>query len=199
MRHRRPAKAAKPSDRPKPPPWLKVENGVTQPQFDLADAVEETLFVETTVDSDLDGKRDRVRLQLSRPGETETAGIKVPVIFEHSPYRYNIGGGTNHNVDFDVMPQEGHPPTSQRRSLAAGRPVSKATPDLPGSLDNYWVPRGYAVVLGESIGTGFSDGCPTVGDQKETLGTKAIIDWLNGRAPAWNEAGRAGHRRLDHR
>ena len=51
------------------------------------------------------------------------------------------------------------------------------------------MPRGYAVVLGESIGTGYSDGCPTVGDDKETQGTKAIIDWLNGRAQAWNEAG----------
>ena len=177
------------SERPKPPPWLKVENGATQPQFSLADAVEETLYVETPVDSDLDGKRDRVRLRLSRPGETESGNIKVPVVFEHSPYRYNTGGGTNHNVDFEVMPQEGISPRTLRRSLAAGTPVSKASPDLPGSLDNYWVPRGYAVVLGESIGTGFSDGCPTVGDQKETLGTKAIIDWLNGRAPAWNEQG----------
>ena len=180
--------SGKPSDRPTPPPWLKVENGVTQPQFALTDAIEETLFVETTVDSDLDGKRDRVRLKLSRPGETETAGIKVPVVFEHSPYRYNTGGGVNHNVDFDVMPQEGLTP-NQLRALAKGQPVSKANPDLPGSLDNFWVPRGYAVVLGESIGTGFSDGCPTVGDLKETLGTRAIIDWLNGRAPAWNEAG----------
>ena len=186
----KPAKPpARPSARPKPPPWLKVENGATQPQFDLADAVEETLYVETRVDSDLDGKRDRVRLQLSRPGETESSNIKVPVVFEHSPYRYNVGGGTNHNVDYSVMPQEGNQPRNQRRSFAAGQSVSKSAPDLPGSLDNYWVPRGYAVVLGESIGTGFSDGCPTVGDQKETLGTQAIIDWLNGRAPAWNEAG----------
>ncbi len=184
----RAAPAAAPTARPEPPPWLKVENGATQPQFALADAIEETLFVETTVDSDLDGKRDRVRVKLSRPGETESDGIKVPVVFEHSPYRYNTGGGVNHNVDFDVMPQEGLTP-DDRRSLARGRAVSKANPDLPGSLDNYWVPRGYAVVLGESIGTGFSDGCPTVGDQKETLGTKAIIDWLNGRAPAWDEQG----------
>ena len=161
-----------------PPPWLKVENGVTVPQFDLANAVEETLFVQTEVDSDLDGVRDRVRVRLSRPGETETRGIKVPVIFEHSPYRYNTGGGQNHNVDFSVLPQEGIQPTAARTSGAAAAPRA----DLPGSLDNYWVPRGYAVVLGESIGTGFSDGCPTVGDMKETLGTKAVIDWLNGRA-----------------
>jgi X-Pro dipeptidyl-peptidase len=177
-------------DRPTPPPWLKVENGVSQPQFDLANAIEQTLWIQTSVDSDLDGRRDRVRVQLSRPGETQTQGIKVPVIFEHSPYRYNGGDAANHNVDFDVLPQEGIQPHAQgtgstRSALAAPRPV----PDLPGSLDNYWVPRGYAVVLGESIGTGFSDGCPTVGDMKETLGTKAVIDWLNGRAQAFDEAG----------
>jgi len=172
---------------PTPPSWLKVENGVTVPQFSLANAVEETLFVQTTVDSDLDGVKDRVRVRLSRPGETETQGIKVPVVFEHSPYRYNTGGGENHNVDFSVLPQEGIQPNTTRAAVAGA--VAKPAPDLPGSLDNYWVPRGYAVVLGESIGTGFSDGCPTVGDMKETLGTKAVIDWLNGRAQAFNEAG----------
>lgn len=177
--------APAPSSRPTPPPWLKIENGVSVPQFDLANAVEETLFVQTEVDSDLDGVRDRVRVRLSRPGETETQGIKVPVIFEHSPYRYNTGGGVNHNVDFSVLPQEGIQPSAAR----AGGTAAAPRPDLPGSLDNYWVPRGYAVVLGESIGTGFSDGCPTVGDMKETLGTKAIIDWINGRAKAYNEAG----------
>jgi X-Pro dipeptidyl-peptidase len=184
------AAAPRGDDRPTPPPWLRVENGVSQPQFDLANAVEETLFVQTSVDSDLDGKRDRVRLQLSRPGETESQGIKVPVVFEHSPYRYNGGDAENHNVDFDVLPQEGIQPDSQGQSsgrAAAGAP--RPEPDLPGSLDNYWVPRGYAVVLGESIGTAFSDGCPTVGDMKETLGTQAIIDWLNGRAEAFDEAG----------
>ncbi|WP_432478554.1 Xaa-Pro dipeptidyl-peptidase [Nocardioides sp. GXQ0305] len=182
-----PAEAApRDRDRPTPPPWLEVEDGMSQPQFDLADAVEETLWVQTTVDSDLDGRNDRVRVRLSRPAETETEGIKVPVVFEHSPYRSNIGGGTNHEVDFARMPQEGIQP---RRSLgtSSADPVSK--PDLPGGLDNYWVPRGYAVVLGESIGTGFSDGCATVGDRKETLGTRAVIDWLNGRAAAYDEDG----------
>ncbi len=174
------------SDRPSPPAWLLVEDGMTQPQFDLAEAVEETLWVQTSVDSDLDGENDRVRVQLSRPAETESEGIKVPVIFEHSPYRSNIGGGSNHNVDFVRMPQEGIQPQRSFGSSYAG-PVIK--PNLPGSLDDYWVPRGYAVVLGESIGTGFSDGCATVGDHKETLATKAVIDWLNGRAAAYDDNG----------
>jgi X-Pro dipeptidyl-peptidase len=191
------------ADDPSPPPWLKVENGVTQPQFDPANAVEEVVFVESEVDSDGDGARDRIRIRISRPGETESQGIKVPVVFEHSPYRGDLGGLPNHPVDVDRMPQEsagGDDDDDDRaaasrqtarsaRAIASARARARQIPDLPGSLDNYYVPRGYAVVLGESIGTFNSDGCPDVGASGETLGTKAVIDWLNGRARGWNEAG----------
>ena len=51
------------------------------------------------------------------------------------------------------------------------------------------MPRGYAVVLGESVGTFNSQGCPDVGADAETLGTKAAIDWLNGRARGFDDAG----------
>jgi len=172
-----------------PPPWLKLENGVTAPQFAFADAIEETVFVETPLDTDDDGARDRVRIRISRPAETETQGYKVPVIFEHSPYRGDFGDAVNHNVDFEVMPQEGIG-EHKRGAAARARVRSGARADLPGSsLDNYYVPRGYAVVLGESIGTFNSDGCPDVGGPWETLGTKAVIDWLNGRARGFDAAG----------
>jgi X-Pro dipeptidyl-peptidase len=187
------------ADEPSPPPWLKVEDGVTQQQFDLANAVEEVVFVESEVDSDGDGARDRIRIRISRPGETESQGIKVPVVFEHSPYRGNLGGLPNHPVDVDRMPQESAGGDDDDRAAASrqtarsararARAGARQIPDLPGSLDNYYVPRGYAVVLGESVGTFNSDGCPDVGASGETLGTKAVIDWLNGRARGWNEAG----------
>jgi X-Pro dipeptidyl-peptidase len=157
----------------KPPKWLKIQDGVTQPQFALGDAIEETLYVQTRLDTDRDGRRDRVRIRVSRPGETETQGIRVPVVFEHSPYRGDLGAPANHDVDFDLLPQDKFGPRAE----------------LPGQLDNYYVPRGYAVVLGESIGTFNSDGCPDIGGRSETLGTKAVIDWLNGRARAYDETG----------
>ena len=195
-----PATAA--ADEPTPPPWLEVENGQTQPQFSFEEAIEQTVFVETPLDSDGDGRRDRVRIQISRPRETYTEGYKVPVVFEHSPYRGDFGDAVNHPVDFDTLPQEflrgeGRRATGSRAvrlrrkvSARAARARLDARADLPdSSLDNYYVPRGYAVVLGESIGTFNSDGCPTVGDRTETLGTKAVIDWLNGRARAVDEAG----------
>ncbi|HEV2874243.1 MAG TPA: Xaa-Pro dipeptidyl-peptidase [Thermoleophilaceae bacterium] len=190
-----PAAGAEPS----PPPWLKVEDGVTQPQFAAANAIEEVVFVESEVDSDGDGARDRIRIRISRPGETESQGIKVPVVFEHSPYRGDLGGLPNHPVDVDRMPQESEGGDARAaasrqsarsaRAKARARARARLIPDLPGSLDNYYVPRGYAVVLGESIGTFNSDGCPDVGASGETLGTKAVIDWLNGRARGWNGAG----------
>ncbi len=145
-----------------------------------------------------------MRIRVSRPAETETQGYKVPVVFEHSPYRGDLGNPANHAVDFDVLPQEnlfGDRAAAARSARAArtkrvraqsahARARMRARADLPGSsLDNYYVPRGYAVVLGESIGTFNSDGCPTVGDSVETLGTKAVIDWLNGRARGFDAAG----------
>jgi X-Pro dipeptidyl-peptidase len=168
-----------------PPPWLKVQDGVTQPQFDLATAIEETVYVETKLDTDADGRSDRIRIRISRPAESSTQGIKVPVIFEHSPYRGDRGNAVNHPVDVDDMPQERG--SQFRRALAAS---AGARGDLPdSSLDNYYVPRGYAVVLGESIGTFNSDGCPDIGGRWETLGTKAVIDWLNGRVRGYDVDG----------
>jgi X-Pro dipeptidyl-peptidase len=181
-----------------PPPWLNLEGGVTQPVFSFDNAIEETVFVESEVDSDRDGKLDRVRIRISRPGETETegTGIKVPVVFEHSPYRGNLGTLPNHDVDLDALPQESLGKANAARAGRAGRTAAREAgarahlrADLPGGLDDYYVPRGYAVVLGESLGTFNSDGCPDVGGRVETLGAKAVIDWLNGRAQAWNEAG----------
>jgi X-Pro dipeptidyl-peptidase len=50
------------------------------------------------------------------------------------------------------------------------------------------VPRGFAVVHSDSPGTGLSQGCPTVGAPNESLGPKAVIDWLNGRAAGFTTA-----------
>ena len=172
---------ASPAAAIEPPPWLEVRDGISQPVFAFDDAIEETVYVESAVDTDRDGRRDRIAVRISRPGETETEGIAVPVIFHHSPYRGPFGNAVNHPVDVDELPQE------SRRGAAAARGAAFA--DLPGSLDNYYVPRGYAVVLGASVGTDGSDGCPTVGDMGETLATTAVIDWLNGRAQGYDASG----------
>jgi len=170
-------------------PGIVVEDGMTQPVFAFEDAVEQRVYVETEVDSNHDGALDRVAIDISRPGETETGDLKVPVIFEHSPYREDVWFDVPYpSVLVDELPQTSLVRPSNEASTGTGAP-RRPSPDLPGTLDDYYVPRGYAVVLGQSIGTGSSDGCPTSGDMAETLGTKAVIDWLNGRAKAFDEAG----------
>ncbi|HSI61434.1 MAG TPA: CocE/NonD family hydrolase [Ideonella sp.] len=46
----------------------------------------------------------------------------------------------------------------------------------------FFVPRGYAVATVALPGTDFSTGCGDVGGTFEVRGTKAVIDWANGRA-----------------
>jgi len=44
------------------------------------------LWVETEFDTDGDGKRDRMHVAVTRPLQTETEGLKLPVIYVTSPY-----------------------------------------------------------------------------------------------------------------
>ncbi|WP_233513711.1 Xaa-Pro dipeptidyl-peptidase [Micromonospora craterilacus] len=171
-------------------PGIVVVDGMTQPVFSLADAIEERVYVETSVDTDHDGRPDRVAIDISRPRETATQGFKVPVIFEHSPYRKGTWNDVPYpSVLVDELPQNGVTRRSGLRGSDLAIQSARAKANLPGQLDDYYVPRGYAVVLGQSVGTGDSDGCPTSGDQAETLGTKAVIDWLNGRAKGYDANG----------
>ena len=155
-------------------------DGQAQPVFSTVPAtwVRQELWVETTIDSDFDGQLDRIHIDVTRVQETDTIGLKVPVVMEVSPYY----GGDVPVVNWSVDHEIGDPPTT--------RPVATPTffdtsPIISNSHVNTWVPRGFAVVHAEGTGTGLSTGCPTTGDPFETLGPKAVIDWLNGRARAF--------------
>ncbi|MBM7097987.1 Xaa-Pro dipeptidyl-peptidase [Bacillus sp. H-16] len=160
--------------------YINFEDGVTQPVYSTEDAIIEELMVETTVDSDGTGEKDLVSIRVMRPNTEE--GIQVPVIYEMSPYRAGLDWSVPFfDVDVELNPVP-HPGKGRGRGPNAG-------PQNLGNLGNYYVPRGYAVVLGESIGSGEATGCPTTGDANEIMGTKAVIDWLNGSARAFNADG----------
>ncbi|MEU8243595.1 Xaa-Pro dipeptidyl-peptidase [Actinoplanes missouriensis] len=148
----------------------------TQPIYDYASAIREQVWVQTTVDSDADGKPDRVAVRVIRP----VAPVKVPAIFQASPYYAGLNDVPNH----DDIDRDGGLTVGSAGVVDRAQNITFA-----GYLDNYFVPRGYAVVFADSLGTGGSDGCPTSGGRNETLGAKAVIDWLNGRAPAFDAAG----------
>jgi X-Pro dipeptidyl-peptidase len=154
----------------------------TRPVHDYTQAIREQVWVQTAVDSDADGRPDRVAVRIIRPRATGS-GLKVPVIFQPSPYYAGLNDVPNH----DDVDRDGS--DNALRRGAAGADRAAETIVFAGYLDNYFVPRGYAVVFADSLGTGGSDGCPTSGGRNETLGMAAVVDWLNGRAPGFDAAG----------
>jgi X-Pro dipeptidyl-peptidase len=149
------------------------------PEFqDAAQWVRQTLWVETEFDSDKDGGRDRVFTDVTRPRQTETEGLKVPVIYQASPYFAGTSGPRQ--FLWDVKQELGlESPPRQHQPPPTFRPVRE---NVSGSLVQAWVPRGFAVVHSDQPGTGLSQGCVTVGSVPEEFAPKAVIDWLNGRA-----------------
>src|SRR5699024_3197070 len=61
--------------------------------------------------------------------------------------------------------------------------------NLPDYYEDYFVPRGYAVVIADGLGAAGSTGCPTVGGEHEINAAKSVVDWLNDRTTAYNEDG----------
>jgi ABC-type lipoprotein export system ATPase subunit len=158
-------------------------NGLAQPVFATAEAdwVNYELWVQSNFDSDGDGKNDRIHVDVSRPKETDTDGLKVPVIFEDSPYYAGGANAANWNVEHEL----GQPPAARIRDEGYFPTAGRTSPKITGAYEAYWVPRGYAVVHAESPGSGHSDGCTTSGAPNETQGAVAVIDWLNGRAKGY--------------
>ncbi|WP_426430737.1 Xaa-Pro dipeptidyl-peptidase [Winogradskyella sp. HB-48] len=146
--------------------------------------VHHDLWVETEFDTDGDGELDRMHVSVTRPDQTDTEGLKLPIIYNTSPYFAGVAGDVP-GIMWDVKRELGekskertHPEVKRR---AAPRPM------ISYSLIKDWVPRGYIVVHSSSPGTGYSDGAPTVGGNNESLAPKAVIDWLCGRAKGYTE------------
>jgi X-Pro dipeptidyl-peptidase len=160
------------------------ENGLAQvvPAFaDSSQWIREQLWVETSFDTDGDGKPDRVHVTVTRPQQTATEGLKVATVYETSPYF--AGTANAQGIMWDVKHELGaESPTARAHGEA---PYRTGRTRISASHVRDWVPRGFAVVHSESPGTGASQGCPTVGGPNESLAPKAVIDWINGRAKAY--------------
>jgi len=142
------------------------------------------LWVETEFDTDGTGTPDRVHVSVTRPKQTDSEGLKVPVVYNTSPYFAGTAGNAKgtfwdpkHELG-ETPPEHKHPTAIKQRSLR---------PRISGSHTRYWVSRGFAVVHSCSPGTGLSQGCVTIGGDNESLAPKAVIDWLNGRAKGFTE------------
>ena len=158
-------------------------HGLAQAVFSTnpADWYSGEAWVQAPFDSDGDHTQDRIHVDFTAPGEVVSDGLKVPVVFEDSPYYAGTADAySNWAVDHEL----GFPPAS-RPATPYWTPFN-TSPTISTRYESTWVPRGFGVVHAESPGTGYSDGCPTSGGRNETLAAKAVIDWLNGRVPAYS-------------
>lgn len=168
------------ADEPTSPARPVFKDGEAQvvPAFNK-DWIRHDLWVETEFDSDGNGKLDRMHVDVTRQKQTDTEGLKVPVVYESSPYY--AGTGTN-DAQYFWSPRHDIGAEPPKHVTPAAIEQQSLRPIISESQVGDWVPRGFAVVHSSSPGTGLSQGCPTVGGDNESLAPKAVIDWLNGRA-----------------
>ena len=139
------------------------------------------LWVETNFDTDGDGKMDRMHVAVTRPFQTDSEGLTLPIIYVTSPYFAGVAPETEGafwNVNHELGEKVAgivHPEVTRKGK----RPI------ISNSHIKKWIPRGYIVVHSSSPGTGLSQGAPTVGGQNESLAPKAVIDWLCGRVSGY--------------
>ncbi|WP_406398253.1 Xaa-Pro dipeptidyl-peptidase [Streptomyces sp. NBC_00879] len=149
----------------------------SRPVYSYENAIRESVWVDTRLDGDGDGRTDRVAVDIVRPREPAQQGRKIPVIMDASPYYSCCGRGNE----------------SQKKTYDASGNVVQ----MPLYYDNFFVPRGYAFVGVDLAGTNRSDGCVDVGGRSDVQSAKAVVDWLNGRARGYTtrtggERARAG-------
>ena len=158
------------------------------------------------LDTDRDGVNDRIRVQISRPDATDR-GTKLPIILVASPYsggthavsaarhqRSAVRAGRKPTAHAGArpLPPHGTNQPSARQRAADPRPRG-------GGYQSYFLPRGFIFADANSLGTGHSTGCPTIGGVEENLAMKAVIDWFNGKGRAFDVDGKRGDGVLDDR
>lgn len=182
---------------PAPATAPQFENGLAQPVFAGQPIIRHNVWVEVpSLDTDRDGVNDRIRVQISRPDATDH-GTKLPVVLVASPYT----GGMMPYPQYDItgplfvpgmtpapVPPGPPPPISTQRYSG----IDGLIPNInSGGYATYFLPRGFIFADANSLGTGNSTGCPTIGGREENLAMKAVIDWFNGSGRAFDAEGKA--------
>lgn len=178
-------------------------NGKSQAVFDMHQVIKEVVYVESDLDTDEDGKRDLLKIEIIRPQESNE-GLKVPVLFTASPYDQGINHGkgdekmhdvdvpltrkTPQNVAYEDISFKGRSQSLPEKVPAKGK-TSLATETFQEekvySLNDYLLARGFASVYGAGIGTKDSDGIQTCGSIEQTESMKNIVEWLAGNRRAF--------------
>ena len=173
-------------------------NGKSLATFSTHDVIREVLYVESRVDTDKDGLPDLVKVSVIRPRYDG----QVPALMTASPYHQ----GTNDKAsDKALYKMEGELEVKLPHTIELEEPklnlvephgqaevVSEAEEKLSHinssyTLNDYFLPRGFANLYVSGVGTRDSQGLMTNGDYQQIEAYKNVIDWLNGRCRAFTD------------
>jgi X-Pro dipeptidyl-peptidase len=177
-------------------------DGLAQPVFAGQPVISHNVWVEVpNLDTDRDGANDRIRIQVRRPDATEN-GVRLPVVMIASPY----SAGTRPYHTYDITGPLYEPAEKTKKPgpwlpfpflspfyevPSVNPPYLGVDPPYPNigtsGYQSYFLPRGFIFVYAQSLGTGLSTGCPTIGGHEENLAMKAVIDWFNGSGTAYDQ------------
>ena len=173
-------------------------NGKSLATFSTHDVIREVVYVESRVDTDKDGLPDLVKVSVIRPRYDG----QVPALMTASPYHQ----GTNDKAsDKALYKMEGELEVKPPHTIELEEPklnlvephgqaevVSEAEEKLSHinssyTLNDYFLPRGFANLYVSGVGTRDSQGLMTNGDYQQIEAYKNVIDWLNGRCRAFTD------------
>ena len=173
-------------------------NGKSLATFSSHDVIREVVYVESRVDTDKDGLPDLVKVSIIRPRYDG----QIPAVMTASPYHQ----GTNDKAsDKALYKMEGELEVKPPHTIELEEPklnlvephgqaevVSEAEEKLTHinssyTLNDYFLPRGFANLYVSGVGTKDSQGLMTNGDYQQIEAYKNVIDWLNGRCCAFTD------------
>ncbi|QLL98625.1 Xaa-Pro dipeptidyl-peptidase [Streptococcus oralis] len=173
-------------------------NGKSLATFSTHNVIREVVYVESRVDTDKDGLPDLVKVSIIRPRYDG----QIPSVMTASPYHQ----GTNDKAsDKALYKMEGELEVKPPHTIELEEPklnlvephgqaevVTEAEEKLSHinssyTLNDYFLPRGFANLYVSGVGTRDSQGLMTNGDYQQIEAYKNVIDWLNGRCRAFTD------------
>ena len=173
-------------------------NGKSLATFSTHDVIREVVYVESRVDTDKDSLPDLVKVSIIRPRYDG----QIPSVMTASPYHQ----GTNvkasdkalYKMEGELEAKPAHtieleePKLNLVEPLGQAELVSEAEEKLAHinssyTLNDYFLPRGFANLYVSGVGTRDSQGLMTNGDYHQIEAYKNVIDWLNGRCRAFTD------------
>lgn len=173
-------------------------NGKSLATFSTHGVIREVVYVESRVDTDKDGLPDLVKVSIIRPRYDG----QIPSVMTASPYHQGTNGKASDKAlykmegELEVKPahtiQLEEPKLNLVEPIGQAELVSEAEEKLSHinssyTLNDYFLPRGFANLYVSGVGTKDSQGLMTNGDYQQIEAYKNVIDWLNGRCRAFTD------------